>query len=124
VIIKIILISGILAVTVFLVRSGSDTRHLALRRLSSLVFAFCGVLAILAPDSITHIANALGVGRGADLVFYLAVVGFLFALVAQQQRTRELEDRLALTVRQLALLSAELDDRPRITTGSRTKIDD
>lgn len=101
--IKVLLIAAVVAATLFLVRGGSSGRHLALRRLTSLGFASCWVVAVISPDLVTWIANRLGVGRGTDLVLYILVVAFLFATVAQRQHLRDIDERIAILTRELAL---------------------
>lgn len=101
--IKLLLVASVLAVAIFLMRSGSSGRHLALRRLASLAFAACGVVAVVAPELVTAVANAVGVGRGTDLVLYGLVVAFLFATIAQQQRLRLIEEKLTQLTRELAV---------------------
>jgi hypothetical protein len=101
--IKVFLIGSVLAVTLFLIRGGSSGRHLAVRRLTSIAFASCWVIAVIAPDLVTQVANVMGVGRGTDLVLYALVVAFLFSTVAQRQQLRELDDRVAELTRELAL---------------------
>lgn len=101
--IKVFLIASVLAVTLFLMRGGMSGRHLAVRRLTTFAFACCWVVAVIAPDVVTQVANVMGVGRGTDLVLYILVVAFLFATVAQRQHLRELDDRIAALTRELAL---------------------
>jgi hypothetical protein len=64
--------------------------------------AACGF--ILFPDTLTHVARALGIGRGADILLYgltlafLAVSFLLYARIIQLRRqVTELVRHLALT---------------------------
>ncbi len=50
------------------------TRRSALRRLFVLFFFGAGILFILDPDLSTRIANLVGIGRGADLIFYVSTL--------------------------------------------------
>lgn len=106
-VIKFFLIGSVIAATLFLMRGGSSGRHLAIRRVASLAFAGCWVVAVLAPDLVTRVAALMGVGRGTDLVLYVFVVAFVFASVAQGQHVRELEDRLTKLTRELAIYRFE-----------------
>lgn len=63
-------------------------------RLLVLLLALAGTYLILEPDQSTVIAHKLGVGRGADLVFYLAIVGLGFVELLLFSQVRRLEDRL------------------------------
>jgi len=114
VIIKVLLVLSIVAVAVVLMRGEGSARRTALGRLASLAFVACGVLAVLAPDLVTKLANAVGVGRGTDLVLYALVVAFLFSTVALRRRLRHQDDRIAQLTRELALRNAspEVPARP------------
>lgn len=122
--IKVFLIASVVAATLFLIRGGTSGRHLAIRRLTALAFVSCWVLAVIAPDLVTRVANLMGVGRGTDLVLYVLVVAFLFATVAQRQHLGELDNRIAQLTRELALRdqpskSAEVDpSRPDGSSAS------
>ena len=61
------------------------TRRSALRRLFVLFFFGAGILFILDPDLSTRIANLVGIGRGADLIFYVSTL-FLFFLLRENRR--------------------------------------
>ncbi len=65
------------------------------------------VSAILFPDFTTTVANAVGVGRGTDLILYLLVVGSVFAVVMLASRLMRIEDTLTELVRQLAISNAK-----------------
>jgi hypothetical protein len=67
------------------------------------------VSAILFPDLTTMVANMVGVGRGADLILYLLVVGSVFAVVLLTSRLMSIENTLTELVRQIAIMNA---DRP------------
>jgi len=109
-IIKVFLILSVLAATAYLVRGGSTGRHLAIRRIAGMVFALGWVVAVIAPDLVTTVANAVGVGRGTDLVLYVLAVAFLFSTVTQRQHLRDLEDRIAVLTRELALATPQPPD--------------
>lgn len=64
--------------------------------------------ATLEPEKlIVPIARAVGIGRGADLVFYCAVVAMLIGFWMTYIRLRHLRRQITLLVRQLALGDAE-----------------
>lgn len=61
--------------------------------------------ATLEPERlIVPIARAMGIGRGADLVFYCAVVCMLIGFWMTYIRLRFLRRQITLLVRQLALI--------------------
>jgi hypothetical protein len=58
---------------------------------------------ILEPSSATRIAQAFGIGRGADLVFYCAILAGLAAALYFYARFRSLEVLLTGLIRREAL---------------------
>ena len=66
-----------------------------------LVWAAAGV-AIAVPSSTTWVAHALGIERGADLVFYFAVLGGLVAFFLVFLRLRNLNRQITLLTRHVA----------------------
>ncbi|HVM90336.1 MAG TPA: DUF2304 domain-containing protein [Verrucomicrobiae bacterium] len=63
----------------------------------------CGLIVVWYPNSASWIANFVGIGRGADLVVYLAIV-LLFVLVLQLHVSHvRLERQLTKLVREDAL---------------------
>jgi len=83
---------------------------------SLLCLAAC--IATIWPDSTVKIANALGIGRGADLVFYSAVVAMMIGFWMIYIRLRHLRRQLTLLVRQLAILEGHKDFPPPQEPGS------
>lgn len=58
---------------------------------------------VLVPHLIQRFADLLGVGRGADAVFYLGLVSLSYAFFRLYLRTRLMEQQLTMLVRKLAL---------------------
>lgn len=105
-IIKLLLISGALAFGALVLRERFYGQHQALRRLLGIGVVAVGVGAVIWPTSTTIVANAVGVGRGTDLVLYVLVMVFLFTTVAIYQRMHHLETRLTELTRALTLRDA------------------
>ena len=61
-----------------------------------------GVLALL-PETTTALARALGVGRGVDVVIYLALLLTFYLLFRLFTRIEEVEGEITRLVRELAL---------------------
>jgi hypothetical protein len=72
-------------------------------RLVYLVGAAAGILLVLDPELSTRVANLLGIGRGADLIFYLAIIVSLFYAVGTRSRIRRIEQKLTQVVREQAI---------------------
>lgn len=107
-IIKIVLILAVLIATTWLLRGRHTGGRRALTRLAWLGLTACWVVAVLAPNLVTWVANRMGVGLGTNLVLYVLVVAFTFYTILNQRRIRELEDRIATLARSHALLESEL----------------
>ncbi|GAA1160844.1 DUF2304 domain-containing protein [Ornithinicoccus hortensis] len=110
--IKTLLLVGIVVVTVMLTRSTSGSRHQAVRRLLLIGFVGLAVVAVLFPRLLTQVAQAVGVGRGADLLLYGLTITFLGYVAASYRRMRVLEQHLTTLARQLALREAIEDQDP------------
>jgi len=62
-----------------------------------------GIIFVLFPNVSTKVANFLGVGRGTDLIFYLAVLGGLFVASNFYFRFKRHEAALIALARQSAI---------------------
>jgi small membrane protein len=69
--------------------------------------AFLGVTLICYPELSVGAAHWIGVGRGVDLVFYLAHLGVGYALLILYSRLRVLQERLTEMARDITLERAE-----------------
>lgn len=85
-----------------------------------LVCAVVGAVLVLRPQISTSVANALGVGRGADLILYLFVVLALVAIFNLHLRLRAGHEMLTRLAREIALQAAthEREDRKGDGRGS------
>jgi hypothetical protein len=68
-------------------------------------------LAIAKPSITAVIAHALGIGRGADLVFYCSILGMLVAFFLVYTRFKRLEREITRLVRHLAIRDVEERER-------------
>ena len=69
-------------------------------------FAF-SILLIFRPDLATRLANAFGIGRGVDLIIYLAIPGLAMLVLVLFARTREINLKLTAVLREMALNGAQ-----------------
>lgn len=102
-IIKILLIAAAIAIGLVVLRERASGHHVLIRRVIGLVVVLLAIVAVLWPMLTTYVANAVGVGRGTDLVLYVLVVVFVFNAVAMTQRIHGLEQTVAVLVRELAI---------------------
>jgi small membrane protein len=108
---QIVLVIALVATAVYLLRSTPTAKHLAVRRLVVFLGLAAGVVVVLAPGVLTRMANAVGIGRGADLLFYLAIVAGLAYVVNEYKRSVQLARANTQLARDLALTEARLHDR-------------
>jgi len=87
-------------------RLGGTHHGRASKRLVMLGFAFLVALTILNPELTTSLANYIGLGRGADLVFYLTSIGLMFLAAITYLSHRRTEDRVAELVSAQAVSEA------------------
>jgi hypothetical protein len=75
-----------------------------------LVFAALAVAgaAVIFPDATTTVANAVGVGRGVDLITYVVEVTLLFIALHYYTKFVDLQRQITVVVRELAILRGEL----------------
>lgn len=121
-IVQLVLVVAVILVSLALMRGGSNARHLAIRRLLLVVFAFAAATSIFIPDLLTRVAQFLGIGRGTDLVLYALIFCFFVFMSTTYQRFRQSEFALTRLARRLALDEAPRpwldEDHARLTAPS------
>ena len=78
-------------------------RSTAMDRLTYVGLALAGVVLILNPEWTNIIAKWLGIGRGADLMFYFFIVFCLFHFATTAATLRRMQRDLATLAQHLAL---------------------
>lgn len=66
-------------------------------------------IAIARPETTVAAARILGITRGADLVFYLAILGMIMGFFAVYLGLRRIEGEITSLVRTMALRQAETE---------------
>lgn len=115
--IQFILVAAIAVVTIMLTRSTADARHQAIRRLLLVAFVIVAAFAVIFPDMLTAVANAIGVGRGTDLLLYALVIAFVSYIATSHRRANQLSRKITLLTRELSLAEARLDQPDSDTSG-------
>jgi hypothetical protein len=116
-IIKLLLLSGLCVAAVFAYRSARSARSLALRRGGLALILSAAVVGVVFPGVVTAVANAVGVGRGADLVLYALVVVSVFVWVGVYRRLHDMDARFVELSRRLALERVSEADRDVSPSG-------
>jgi len=107
---QIALLALLVVFAVYIVR----LRSTAMDRLTYLGLALVGVVLILNPEWTNIIAKWLGIGRGADLMFYFFIVFCLFHFATTAATLRRMQRDLATLAQQVAL-----DDASAKSEGQR-----
>ena len=102
-----LLITSIIALLVYLLRSRRSAQSKAWVKVGYLVFVLAGVYAVLRPNDTTVVAHWLGVDRGTDLMLYALIIAFSFTTLSTYLRFKDLEVRYARLARAVALESAQ-----------------
>ncbi|MEO7922189.1 MAG: DUF2304 domain-containing protein [Chitinophagaceae bacterium] len=97
--IQALLISGVLIIFLYYT---FRLRSALLDMLVLVLFTGLAIFFILFPEYTNKIAVKLGVGRGADLLFYICILLFLFIVLKLFARIRRLERTLTELVRKQA----------------------
>lgn len=93
-------------------------RSTASDRLMYLALAAVGIGLVLDPESTNRAAAMLGIGRGADLMFYFFIVFCLFHFATTAATLRRLQRDLGELTRVVALRGAEVPGtQPPPTVG-------
>ena len=89
------------------VRSLIRARARPLASILWLVLWAAAAVAVAEPDSTTQVALVLGIRRGADLLVYCMVLGFMVGFYLVYLKIRQLTREVTLLTRELAILGAE-----------------
>ena len=107
--IQLILLTGVAFISLyFIIRLNKRLLDLVLL----LAMIASAVVFILWPDLTTAIAKKLGVGRGADLIFYISILIFWFVVLKLYARVRHLEKLFTQVIREDALKKATSPNQP------------
>jgi small membrane protein len=102
-----LLITSIVALLVYLLRSRRNAQSRAWVKVGYLLFVIAAVYAVLRPNDTTVVAHWLGVDRGTDLMLYGLIIAFSFTTLSTYLRFKDLELRYARLARAVALEGAQ-----------------
>jgi small membrane protein len=102
-----LLITSIIALLVYLLRSRRNAQSRAWVKVGYLLFVIAAVYAVLRPNDTTVVAHWLGVDRGTDLMLYALIIAFSFSTLSTYLRFKDLELRYARLARAVALEGAQ-----------------
>ena len=110
--IKPLLVIALLVIGLVALRGRGTNRTSAYLKIALGLFFTFAIYSVLFPEQITQIASFIGVGRGTDLLLYVAVIGFIFFTVFTYAKFQDLETRIARLARAVALASALQEPPP------------
>lgn len=109
---QLLLLAGFVLLVLYLLASSNRAKVQAGVKLAFTFFILAGVYAVLRPDDLTVLANAVGIDRGTDLLLYVLVVAVAFSTVSTYLHFRRLELDFGRLVRQMAIQEAEAKTGP------------
>ena len=115
---QLFLVLGIVAVAALALSFLRGERPLAIQRIFAILAALAAILAILFPEALTVVANFFGIGRGADLLLYVSVIGGLLCAVATVRTKARGDARVTQLARSVALMEARLLERHELTSNT------
>lgn len=101
--IQLILITGVILIVFNYIK---NKHRPAIATFIVLVTAALAFGLILFPDFTNTIAHKIGVGRGADLVFYICILLFWFIVNKLLLKIKNLEEQITVLIRKEALRDA------------------
>lgn len=101
--IQLVLIVGSVSMALVFIRTWSQAKNRAWKRIAFSLFVVVNVYAVLRPTDVTWLAHQLGVGRGTDLVLYVMVLAMGFLTLNTFLRFRSLEKKITDLARTVAI---------------------
>ena len=88
---KLLLIFLLFATLIFYFTKMKSERS---NRIIFILLILIGVIFVAYPEITNRIAHLIGISRGADLIFYLSIIFFFFAVLLLYAKNKELERKL------------------------------
>ncbi len=104
--IKLLLLAGLALVGYYAVRGSRRALHRVVWRAFVCLALAGAVFSVVFPNSLTWVANKVGVGRGADLLLYVVTVAFMLVSVVLFRRLADLERKYVALARAHAIRDA------------------
>lgn len=110
-IIQFLLIAALVLTVFWFLRNRNQARIRAGKKVAFMLLILAGLLAVLYPEKMNSLANSVGVGRGADLLFYALTLAFIFVTLNVYLKFKDYDRRLVEMARQVAIKTAEPPDK-------------
>ena len=103
---------ALVVLAVLLLFAVGQRRHSGPLSYGMMLTAAVGAVLVIFPELSTTIANAVGIGRGADLIFYVFMLIVFAAIANLHLRMRLHAEMTTVLARELALATARQPDPP------------
>lgn len=110
-IIRTLLILSTIWIAWYFLSSRGTSRSNAFKKVLLVGFVFSAVIAVLFPESLTFLANLLGVGRGTDLLVYVLVQVVAFQMFNTYAKDKDNQRQVVHLARRIAILEATISHR-------------
>jgi hypothetical protein len=104
--IRILLITSTLWIAWYFLSTRGSSRSNAFKKVLLIGFVAVAIIAVIYPDSLTILANLVGVGRGTDLLVYGLAQIIAFQLFNTYAKDRHNEKQITRLARRIAILEA------------------
>lgn len=109
--IQVILVLGFVFVLLRLLTGRGTYQTRAWTKIFGILFTLLAIVAIIFPESSNKVANAVGVGRGADLLLYMLTLAFVFVVLSLYIKGKKENQRFVQLARRMAILDAKLREK-------------
>ena len=106
--IQVVLTAGIIIIAAYMYLR---LRNTFLDLILILLFLITGVVFVIFNEITDKMAHFLGIGRGADMIFYLGLLFLFFLMLKLYARLRRVEENLTKLVRKKSIEDAEELDK-------------
>ena len=106
--IQVVLTAGIIIIAAYMYMR---LRNTFLDLVLILLFLITGVVFVIFNEITDKMAHFLGIGRGADMIFYLGLLFLFFLMLKLYARLRRVEENLTELVRKKSIEDAEELDK-------------
>lgn len=107
---------AIFAIIIFFL-SNRGSKIVVYKKIVAIIFSFFAISVVIFPDMTNNIAQFIGVYRGADLLFYIAIIFGGFHVASIHFRWRENDRRIIKLNREITILKAVLNDKDILKDG-------
>ena len=106
--IQVVLTAGIIIIAAYMYLR---LRNTFLDLILVLLFLITGIVFVIFNEITDKMAHFLGIGRGADMIFYLGLLFLFFLMLKLYARLRRVEENLTELVRKKSIEDAEELDK-------------